>query len=233
MVWADHGRLSLSCCIRRDVLAEARRAFGNAPAADALHRHILASCRGAREAIGNASLDGPWLAAGPIRTGIRTGYELDIFRVGNIAGESQPIIAEGITMAMQSGWLLASELAGIDPKDRSAQGDRRPALLRGVEETVLDAGPCRRGFRADCDPSAEFADHAGRRAPLSRRPHAGRETQRQDEACPGLEIVRTARPNTPRGVPRFSRPAGEIPQSGAASPGLLDDAKKGISSVRC
>ena len=71
MVWADHGRLSLSCCIRRDVLAEARCAFGNAPAADALHRHILASCRGAREAIGDASLDSPWLAAGPIRTGIR------------------------------------------------------------------------------------------------------------------------------------------------------------------
>ena len=121
MVWADHGRLSLSCCIRRDVLAEARRTFGNAPAADTLHRHILASCRGAREFIGNASLDGPWLAAGPIRTGIRTGYELDIFRVGNIAGKSQPIIAEGITMAIQSGWLLASELAGIDPNHRSAR----------------------------------------------------------------------------------------------------------------
>src|SRR5262249_14725529 len=63
MVWSDHARLSLSCCIRRDALARARETYGAASAAEALHRHILASCRGVRDAIGNAGLDGHWLAA--------------------------------------------------------------------------------------------------------------------------------------------------------------------------
>jgi flavin-dependent dehydrogenase len=121
MVWSDHGRLSLSCCIRRDALARARETYDNAGAAEALHRHILASCRGVREAIGSAKLDGHWLAAGPIRPGIRAGYQDGIFRVGNIAGESHPIIAEGITMAIQSGWLLASALAATDPRDAAAR----------------------------------------------------------------------------------------------------------------
>jgi flavin-dependent dehydrogenase len=121
MVWSDQGRLSLSCCIRRDMLAGARKASGSVGAAEALHRHLLASCRAVREAIGNAVLDGPWLAAGPIRPGIRTGYAQGIFRVGNIAGESHPIIAEGISMAIQSAWLLASELSMIDPGDRVAR----------------------------------------------------------------------------------------------------------------
>ena len=121
MVWSDRGRLSLSCCIRRDMLARARRTYGNLAAAEALHRHLLESCRGVRDAIGNAALDGHWLAAGPIRPGIRSGYGDGIFRVGNIAGESHPIIAEGITMAAQSAWLLASALAGVDPYDAAAR----------------------------------------------------------------------------------------------------------------
>jgi menaquinone-9 beta-reductase len=120
MVVADQGRLSLSCCIRRDRLAEIRRAQGGA-AAEAVHRHIMASCKGVREAIGHASLDGQWLAAGPIRPGIRPRFAGDIFRAGNCAGESHPIIAEGISMALQSGWLLAAALAGVDVYDRSAR----------------------------------------------------------------------------------------------------------------
>ncbi|WP_353644591.1 NAD(P)/FAD-dependent oxidoreductase [Mesorhizobium sp. WSM2239] len=120
MVTADHGRLSLSCCIRRDRLAEIRRTYGGG-AADAVHRHIVASCCGAREAIGEASLDGQWLAAGPIRPGIRTRFAAGVFRAGNCAGESHPIIAEGISMALQSGWLLAAALDGVDVWDRSAR----------------------------------------------------------------------------------------------------------------
>ena len=120
MVWSDRGRLSLSCCIRRDALTKLRAGYGNVGAAEALHRHLLESVRGVREAIGNATLDGRWLAAGPIRPGIRSAYEDDIFRVGNIAGESHPIIAEGITMAIQSGWLLASALTRVQPGERAA-----------------------------------------------------------------------------------------------------------------
>jgi menaquinone-9 beta-reductase len=121
MVWSDHGRLSLSCCIRRDALGRARERYGNAAAAEAVHRHIVNSCRGVRDAIGTAALDGHWLAAGPMSPGIRSGYTDGIFRVGNLAGESHPLIAEGITMAIQSGWLLASALAAVKPRDAVAR----------------------------------------------------------------------------------------------------------------
>ncbi len=121
MVMADHGRLSLSCCVRRDRLAEFRRLHGGVSAAEAVHRHILASCRGVREALATASLDGRWLAAGPIRPGIRPCYADGIFRVGNSAGESHPIVAEGISMALQSAWLLASTLARFDACDGTAR----------------------------------------------------------------------------------------------------------------
>lgn len=110
MVTADRGRVSISCCIRRDVLSGLRQRSGNSAAADALWRHVVASCRGVGTVLAGAELDGPWLAAGPIHPGIRAGYDQGIFRVGNIAGESHPVIAEGISMALQSGWLLAREL---------------------------------------------------------------------------------------------------------------------------
>lgn len=108
MVWVDDGRLSLSCCIRRDVLDRVRQPGDSA--ANAVSRHLVASCRGIRNVLESTSLAGPWLAAGPIRPGIRSCYADDIFRVGNIAGEAHPVIAEGISMALQSGWLLAHEL---------------------------------------------------------------------------------------------------------------------------
>jgi flavin-dependent dehydrogenase len=127
MVWEDRGRVSLSCCVRRDALAEVRERYTHMSAAQAVHRHILASCPCVAATIGAASLDGEWLAAGPIRPGIRPGYAKDIFRVGNIAGESHPVIAEGISMALQSGWLLASELAAAnfcDPAALTLAGQR-------------------------------------------------------------------------------------------------------------
>ncbi|MCV3243540.1 NAD(P)/FAD-dependent oxidoreductase [Mesorhizobium sp. ZC-5] len=124
MVWSDHGRLSISCCIRRDVLAAVRGSHGGLPAGEAVFRHIAASCRGVAEAIrDDVVADGGWLAAGPIRPGVRPGYADDIFRVGNLAGESHPLIAEGISMAIQSGWLLAAELSGVDLGARSARAN--------------------------------------------------------------------------------------------------------------
>jgi flavin-dependent dehydrogenase len=142
MVLADHGRMSLSCCIRRDMLARlrgnlARKHGGQVSAAEAVEHHLRATCEGARKALEEASLDGPWLAAGPIRPGIRTGYDGDIFRVGNIAGESHPIIAEGISMALQSGWLLALELgaAGCGQAKREAVGRRYEAAWRELFST--------------------------------------------------------------------------------------------------
>ncbi len=130
MVWADKGRMSLSCCIRRDRLNIVRSANRGLPAGEAVYRHILASCPSAAVVLHNARLEGVWLAAGPIQPGARSGYTDDIFRVGNVAGESHPIIAEGISMALQSGWLLASELGRVDVWDaagRAKVGDRYSA----------------------------------------------------------------------------------------------------------
>jgi len=111
MVHTDHGRLGLSCCIRRDQLARARREAGPVKAGEAVLAHITHFCRGAREALAGATLEDQWLSAGPIQPGIRRcGFDR-IFLVGNAAGEAHPVVAEGIGMAMQSAWLLCDFLA--------------------------------------------------------------------------------------------------------------------------
>lgn len=125
MVWADHDRLSLSFCIRRDALTAARLTHQGSSAAEAAFTHILKFCPGVAGALRNSKLAGGWLAAGPIRPSIRPAYAEDIFRVGNVAGESHPIIAEGIAMARQSGWILAAQLGRFDRWDsieRAAAG---------------------------------------------------------------------------------------------------------------
>ncbi|SJM30692.1 NAD(P)/FAD-dependent oxidoreductase [Mesorhizobium delmotii] len=144
MVSADHGRLSISCCIRRDMLARLRKQpnhQSHLSAADAVSRYLMESCRGVRDALESAHADGAWLAAGPIRPGIRSCYERDIFRVGNAAGESHPIIAEGISMALQSGWLLASELASAPSGSagRQAAGRRYQAAWKTLFSTRVYA----------------------------------------------------------------------------------------------
>lgn len=142
MVWADQGRLSISCCIRRDMLTQLRAKHAGLSAAEAVHRHILASCPAAPAALGNAKLLGKWLGAGPIRPGIRQQYQDGIFRVGNIAGESHPIIAEGISMALQSGWLLAEQLRQTpvwDDAGRATAAARYASLWRRQFATRIHA----------------------------------------------------------------------------------------------
>jgi flavin-dependent dehydrogenase len=111
MVYSHDGRVSLSCCIRRDELERARRAAGAVKAGAAVLAHITKSCRGAREALAGARVEDDWLSAGPIQPGIRRcGFDR-IFLVGNAAGEAHPVVAEGIGMAMQSARLLCECLA--------------------------------------------------------------------------------------------------------------------------
>lgn len=110
MVHTDSGRTSLSCCFRRDRLDLCRQEQRNLPAAESVLAHIQKSCRGVREALANAHLDGAWLAAGPIRPGMRQWSHGRCFYVGNAAGEAHPVIAEGISMAVQSAWLLCRRL---------------------------------------------------------------------------------------------------------------------------
>ena len=114
MVHSDGGRVSLSCCMRRDALGRARERHAGR-AGEAVIRHIVASTEGVRRALQGASVLGPILATGPIRPGIRTRYGDGMFFAGNIAGEAHPIIAEGISMAIQSSWLLTQCLLAAGP----------------------------------------------------------------------------------------------------------------------
>jgi flavin-dependent dehydrogenase len=108
MVWSDDGRLSLSCCIRRRSLNACR---GNGlRAGEAVLQHLVTSCAGVRQALRRAVVNGVWLSAGPIRPGIRPAFTDGIFRAGNATGEAHPIIAEGISMAAQSAWLVGQKL---------------------------------------------------------------------------------------------------------------------------
>jgi flavin-dependent dehydrogenase len=103
-------RFSLSFCIRRDMLAAVRGRYPGVSAGEAVANHAQEHCRGVREGLVGAEQDGPWLAAGPIHPGIRLRIGHGVFPVGNYAGEPQPATAEGISIAMQSAWLLARRL---------------------------------------------------------------------------------------------------------------------------
>ncbi len=67
-------------------------------------------CAGVRTALQGATREGAWLAAGPLDTGIHLRPGDDMFRIGNAAGEAHPIIGEGMSMALQSAWLLCAQL---------------------------------------------------------------------------------------------------------------------------
>ena len=113
MVVAGDGLATLACCIRRDRLAACRQDGGatGARAGEVIETLLRRECRGVREALEGASRVGPWLAAGPLRPGVRlAGTRGGEFLIGNAAGEVHPIIGEGISMALQSAWLLCEEL---------------------------------------------------------------------------------------------------------------------------
>jgi flavin-dependent dehydrogenase len=109
MVHSGQGRVGLSCCVRRDTLQRIRCA-GHASAGEAVLAHMKASCEPLRDALEGAKVENGWRSAGPIRPGIRATRRDRIFLAGNAAGEAHPVVAEGISMAMQSAWLLAHHL---------------------------------------------------------------------------------------------------------------------------
>ena len=123
LVRSDSEMVSFSCCIRRDTLRAIRP--GHAGAGDAVIAHVMRHCRGVRETLADVVREGAWLAAGPIRPGMRRLFTERTFAVGNAAGEAHPLVAEGITMAIQSSWLLADALAaqgGLDDGQLAAAG---------------------------------------------------------------------------------------------------------------
>jgi len=126
MVVADDGIATLACCIREDRLERGRDEQRGEPAGSVVEALLRRECRGVSVALLEATREGPWLATGPIRPGVRLGAGDGVFRVGNAAGEAHPIVGEGISMALQSAFVLASLL-----------GARREALVRPASAAAL------------------------------------------------------------------------------------------------
>jgi flavin-dependent dehydrogenase len=113
MVVADNRVMTLACCVRRDRLEALRHRAPGMRAGEAVETMLVRECTGVRRTLSTASRLGPWVAAGPLRPGIRVHNDDGFFRVGNAAGEAHPIIGEGMSMALQSAWLLCAELLGL------------------------------------------------------------------------------------------------------------------------
>ena len=81
------------------------RASGRGRGVEAFTQH-----RGHARRAPDARLEeGSWRSAGPIRPGYEA-HAGGIFLAGNAAGEAHPVVAEGISMAMQSSSLLVRRL---------------------------------------------------------------------------------------------------------------------------
>jgi len=111
MVVADDGVLTLAGCVRADRLRALRAAHPGLRAGDAFEATLRGECRGVADALATATREGAWLASGPLRPGVRVDADDDVFRVGNAAGEAHPIVGEGISMALQSAFVLAALIA--------------------------------------------------------------------------------------------------------------------------
>ncbi len=135
MVVADDGLATLAGCIREDRLGRGREAHPGERAGDVFEAILRSECTGVATALHGAVREGPWLATGPIRPGVRLGQGDGLFRIGNAAGEAHPIVGEGISMALQSAFVLAAMLgperqALVDPGS-AARAQAR--LLREYE----------------------------------------------------------------------------------------------------
>lgn len=148
LVETEGGLVSFSCCITRAAL-QSIRSRGRT-AGEAVFAHVAEHCRGFREVMEGARIEGTWRGAGPIHPGVRRLSRPGALAVGNAAGEAHPIVAEGISMALQSGWLAARHLASHSagdyardwrhhflPRLRAAQAfahiaDRSPPVMRGA-----------------------------------------------------------------------------------------------------
>lgn len=117
IVVADHGVTTLACCVRRDQLESLRAAAPGERAGGAVESWLKRQCTGVAAALTGATREGPWLSAGPLAPGIRLQPDDAILRIGNAAGEAHPIIGEGMSMALQSAWMLSTLLLAADRWD--------------------------------------------------------------------------------------------------------------------
>ena len=110
LVVADQGLTTVACCIRADRLNALRRASPGQSAGEVVEAMLKRDCAGLALALLAAQREGAWLASGPLAPGVHTRRSDAAFCIGNAIGEAHPIIGEGMSMAMQSAWLLCSHL---------------------------------------------------------------------------------------------------------------------------
>jgi len=135
MVVVDGGMATLACCVRRDHLEICRRGAPGLPIGEAVEKMLQRECGGVGRALRNASRVGVWLSVGPLDPGIRVGTGDDLFRIGNAAGEGHPIIGEGMSMALQSSWLLCTQLLAAQRREGfSVETWQREAQRRYAEQ---------------------------------------------------------------------------------------------------
>ncbi len=152
------GVTTVACCVRRDRLEALRRSLPGLSAGAAVELMLKHECSGVREALDAATRDGPWLAAGPLNPGIRVGLDDGLLRIGNAAGEAHPIIGEGMSMALQSAWMLCSQLLGT----HNPATARTATWQQGVQRRY--AAQWRRQFALRLQLAAAFAHLAMRPA---------------------------------------------------------------------
>lgn len=175
MVVADAGIATIAGCIREDRLQALREAHPGARAGDVFEAFLRRECGGVAAALAGATREGTWLASGPLRPGVRldrarTGGA-GVFRIGNAAGEAHPIVGEGISMALQSAFMLA---ALIGPMRAALVGTTTAAEAQRRALAAYEA-LWRRRFARRLRVAAAFAHVAMRPAlaraawPLARR----------------------------------------------------------------
>jgi 2-polyprenyl-6-methoxyphenol hydroxylase-like FAD-dependent oxidoreductase len=130
MVVADDARTTVACCIRRDRLEAERRARRGGTAGDAVEALLKRECAGVSAVLACATREGPWIAAGPLATGVHLRDDGALFRIGNAAGEAHPILGEGISMALQSALLLCTHLVAQIPDSRASDTAWRSVVAR-------------------------------------------------------------------------------------------------------
>lgn len=130
MVMRGQSVATLAFCLRRDTLARCRAAMPGAKAAEAAVKHVADSCRDVDVMLRDSRQLGSWLSVGPLQPGIRiSGGGRGPFLVGNAAGEAHPIIGEGLSMAIQSAWMLAHILLEQGPAAMVSR-DRQQVVRR-------------------------------------------------------------------------------------------------------
>ncbi len=121
MVLGDGGLATLAGCVRADRLDALRRAAPGVAAGAVVEAMLRRDCAGVESALDGAGRQGAWLASGPLAPGVRLRARGDaLLRIGNAAGEAHPIVGEGMSMALQSAFLLCEQLLASAPTAQDA-----------------------------------------------------------------------------------------------------------------